>query len=141
MAVPYPRDLLVFCKACGIENLHPDYHPRNFLVCNQCRDPLIEPNLNDTHKEAMCEQCSMSVLLLKDTPFEEGKSACRCGSMELKLRPQSTIADDASKAGAFDFAEDDNAAAGNGYSWIRSDETERVDSDYNQLFDKDLGAE
>ncbi len=140
MSLDYPRDLMVICQECHIENLVPEYSPGMFPVCNQCREGLIAPNLNETHNEIVCEACNMSLLLLKKTEFKKGESSCRCESQNLTLLASSTIAAEAQKAGAFDF-DDEKPSENDGFSWVKPDDSNKVDSDYNQIFDQDLGVE
>jgi len=137
----YPKDLLIICQDCRIENLVPDYTPEMFPVCNQCREGLIAPNLNETHNEIVCNDCSMGILLLKATEFKQGESSCRCHSQNLSLLPHSSIPEEANKAGAFDFEENDLSADDGNHSWIRSDNSGIQESDYNEIFDQDLGVE
>ncbi|PIQ99771.1 MAG: hypothetical protein COV66_09165 [Nitrospinae bacterium CG11_big_fil_rev_8_21_14_0_20_45_15] len=136
----YPRDLMVMCQDCRIENVVPDYSPDMFPVCNQCREGLIAPNLNETHDEIFCDDCGMSLLLLKTAEFKEGESACRCQGQHLRILPHSAIPEEAKKAGAFDF-EEDSLTEGDDYSWVRSEDLNVNDSDYNEIFDQDLGVE
>jgi DNA-directed RNA polymerase subunit RPC12/RpoP len=139
MAQDEPRDLLIECASCGIENIFSEYTPDQPTFCNQCRDRLIHPDFNETHNEYRCEDCGFSVCLLKETEFDEGNTPCRCGSTNVFKVEPSTIAEDAEEAGAFELEEENDASEE--FDWYRSD-SGNMDTmdDYNELFDQDPGA-
>ena len=142
MESSYPRKLFIECPACGISNMIDGFTPEKPVICNQCRERMIEPTLNETHSEILCEDCGLTLLFLKETEFVEGESTCRCGSTHLSLFEESTIAEDAEEAGAFDLEDEsfeDKEDEDDGLSWIRSDSDLDHDEDYNDMFDRDPG--
>ena len=134
MAIDKPRDMLVECQDCGIENIFTDYTPDTLVICNQCREQLIHPNFNETHNEYRCDDCGFTICLLKETEFAEGETPCRCESLNLHLVNPSTLYEDALKAGA--FQEDDIETED--FDWFRSEKSEASDS-YDEMFDQDPG--
>lgn len=147
-----PRDLLIECKSCGVESSFSNYLPETPAFCNQCRERLIDLDLNDTHDEYVCEDCGFTMLLLKEAPFEVGESTCRCGSAKVEKMDSSSIAEDAEEAGAFDVPEEEEEEIEEDeekeeeeeelkeVDWFRSDPDgfEEMD-DYNETFDNDPG--
>lgn len=138
MAFREPRDLLIECGGCGIENLFTDYTPAMPAVCNQCRERQIWPNFNETHYEYRCQQCGISICLKQSTKFDEGNTPCRCGGLQVSRVNPSTIPQDAEAAGATDLEEPNASDIDPGYDWFRS-EPEAGQSDFNELFDQDPG--
>ena len=136
MGIEEPHDLLIECADCGVENIFSDYTPRFLAVCNQCRARLVQPDFNKTHNEYRCNDCGFVLCLSKDTPFEMGKTACRCQSLNIRAIAQSTFYENAEKAGA--FAE--NEQVDPNHDWCRPDVSD-VGSreDYNEIFDQDPG--
>ncbi|MBI4389807.1 MAG: hypothetical protein HY580_06460 [Nitrospinae bacterium] len=146
--------MLIECKSCGVENLFAGYLPETHTYCTQCRERLIDLDLNESHDEYVCEDCGFSMLLLKDAPFEKG-STCRCGSSSVEKLESSSIAEEAEEAGVLDEMmedledeeesdeeEDDieEEEELNEVDWLRS-EPEAADDmdDYNEAFDNDPG--
>ncbi len=134
MAIDKPRDMLVECQDCGIENIFTDYTPDTLVICNQCREQLVHPNFNETHNEYRCDDCGFTICLLKETEFAEGETPCRCESLNLHLVNPSTLYEDALNAGA--FQEDDIETED--FDWFRSEKSEASDS-YDEMFDQDPG--
>lgn len=149
-----PRDLLVECKSCGAETPFPHYVPETNIACNQCREPLLDLDLNDTHDEYVCEDCGYTQLLLKDTPFDPDVTACRCGSDSIVKMDSSSIAEEAEEAGALDKLDDDDESLDDDETleeeedeelddepeddWLRSDPRELDDSDdYDEAMDSE----
>lgn len=126
-----PRDLLVECKSCGAESRFKSYVPEKYVVCNQCRESLIDLDLNESHDEYVCEDCGYTQLLLKDTPFDPDETACRCGSNSIIKMDTSSIAEEAEEAGALDRLDDDEAL----------DDDEPLDKDEEALDDEPLDDE
>jgi hypothetical protein len=139
MAVEDPHDLLIECPDCGVENIFSEYSPEDITICNQCRTRLIQPDFDQTHNEFHCEDCGFVICLTKETPFEKGKTACRCGSFNIESIPKSTLYEDAEEAGAFDLDDEDLDTTPSD-DWCRSDLSgiEAMD-DYNEMFDRDPG--
>lgn len=134
MAIENPHDLLIECADCGVESIFSDYTPGNLPICNQCRGRLIQPDFDQTHNEYRCDDCGFVMCLSKDTPFEKGKTACRCQSLNIQVIAQSRFYEEAKKAGAFEA--DDRIDPNE--DWCRSD-LSSVESpeDYNEIFDRD----
>jgi len=139
MAVEDPHDLLIECSDCGVENIYSDYTPEQITICNQCRTKLIQPDFDQTHNEYCCEDCGFVMCLSKDTSFEKGKTACRCGNLNIRAISKSTLYEDAEEAGAFDLDDEDIDTTPSD-DWCRSDLSgiEAMD-DYNEMFDQDPG--
>ena len=135
MAIEDPHDLLIECVDCGVENIFSEYSPENVTICNQCRTQLIQPDFDQTHNEYHCEDCAFVMCLSKETLFEQGKTACRCGSFNIKSIDKSTLYEDAEEAGAFDEDEVDSIPD---EDWCRSDLSGiETSDDYNEMFDQD----
>lgn len=132
-----PRDILIQCQACSIENMFGGYTPEQLIFCNQCRDRLIEPNLKEVCSQFDCQDCGLSILILKKTPFVIGDAICRCGSKNLLRVESITLYDDAVRAGTFD---EDDMSSQEG-DWYRSEHVNEEAEDYNKLFDDDLGVD
>lgn len=140
MAFRAPRDLLIECGGCGIENMFTDYTPAMPAVCNQCRERQIWPNFNETHHEYVCQDCGISICLKQSTVFDLGNTPCRCGKLKVIKVETSTIAQEAEAAGATELEEPDPSDIDTGYDWFRSEpEADPGTSDFNELFDQDPG--
>ena len=137
MPSPQPIELLVSCRSCGIENSIPEYTPELPAVCSQCRERLIDMELMESHKELVCEDCGMTLLLPKDTEVTPGESTCRCGSSNLALQASPTIPLLAEEAGA--FMKDDKVPVEDDFDWCRPSPNEEITEDYNDVFDNDPG--
>ena len=139
MAIDDPHDLLIECADCGIENIFSDYEAGQLTLCNQCRKRLIQSNFNQTHNEYQCDDCGFVMCLSKETPFEQGKTACRCQSFNIQKVAQSSLYKKAEEAGAFDLDGED-LDTDPGEDWCRPD-LSGLDTieDYNELFDQDPG--
>ncbi len=129
-------DILIECRGCKVENIFGEYTPDKILVCNQCRERLIEPDLNDIYSRFDCQTCGFAILVLKETKFKIGEAKCRCGSNELASSNCSSIIDNARDAGAFNIEEEDSPSDGD---WYRSESLQDDDSNYNDMFDQDPG--
>ena len=127
------RDVLIECQSCGIENIFNGYLPEQLVLCNQCRDRLVEPNLQEICNQFECLDCGFEIIVLKKTPFILGDSTCRCGSKNIKKVETILIYQDAVKAGAFDDAPPTDG------DWYRSEPVTDDMENYNKLFDNDLG--
>ncbi len=134
MAIDEPKDMLIECQDCKIENIFTDYTPSTFILCNQCREQLVHPNFNETHNEYRCDDCGFTICLLKETEFAEGETPCRCESLNMHLVNPSTLYENALNAGAFE--EDDIATKD--FDWFRSEDA-GTGEDYNEIFDQDPG--
>ncbi len=139
MAIEDPHDLLIECADCGIENIFSDYEPEHQTVCNQCRSQLIQSDFNLTHREYQCDDCGFVMCLSKETPFEKGKTACRCKSFNVQKIAQSSLYEEAEEAGAFEM-DGEALDTDPGEDWCRSD-LSGIDTleDYNEMFDHDPG--
>ena len=137
MAIEDPHDLLIECMDCGVENMFSEYSPANVTICNQCRTQLIQPGFDQSHNEFHCDDCAFVMCLSKETLFEKGKTACRCGSFSIKSIAKSTLYEDAEEAGAFD---EDELNSVPDDDWCRSDLSGiEASEDYNEMFDQDPG--
>jgi hypothetical protein len=131
-------ELLIACRSCGIENLLVDYTPGLPAVCSQCRESLISMELMDSHKEVVCEDCGMTLLLLRDTEITIGESTCRCGSSNLALKDSPSIPLLAEEAiNSKEHEEDDPIDSD--FDWCRPAPAEEASDDYNEIFDDDPG--
>ncbi|MFQ5482245.1 MAG: hypothetical protein ACE5ER_05750 [Nitrospinaceae bacterium] len=97
------------------------------------------PNFNDTHKEYLCADCGLSICILESTPFEDGNTPCRCGSLKLNRVSPSPIPEEAEAAGAFSMTEAGGAQdIDPGFDWFRSEPEQRA-TDFNEIFDQNPG--
>jgi hypothetical protein len=129
-------DILIECRGCQIENMFGEYSPDKVLVCNQCRERLIEPDLDEVYSRYDCKSCNFAILVLKKTIFKVGEAKCRCGSDELVKTNCTEIVENAQKAGAFDLTDE---APPSEDDWYRSEPIQGQDNDYNDMFDRDMG--
>jgi hypothetical protein len=129
-------DILIECRGCQIENIFGEYSPDKVLVCNQCRERLIEPDLEEVYSRFDCEICNFAILVLKKTEFKIGEAKCRCGSNELVKTNCTEMVENAQKAGAFDLIDE---APPSEDDWYRSEPIKDQDHDYNDMFDRDIG--
>ena len=134
MAIEEPRDMRVECQESRIENVFTDYTPATVILCNQCREQMLHPDLNESHNEYRCDDCGFSICLLKKTEFAEGETPCRCESLNIHRINPSTLYEDALKAGAF---EENDLETGD-FDWFRSESTTTNDN-YDEIFDQDPG--
>ena len=142
MAIEDPKDFLIECTSCGIENVYSEYTAEAVPICNQCRERLIDPNFGDTHHTYRCEACGFTVGLLKATEFDAGNTPCRCGSTKIVPVSAADIANEAAKAGAFEVEKPDDIEASEDYDWFRSggDGGDKPSDSYNEIFDDDPGS-
>ena len=129
-------DILIECRGCKIENIFGEYSPEKVLVCNQCRERLVEPDLEDVYSRYDCKTCGFAILVLKETDFKIGESKCRCGSDDLEKTSCSSFVENARNAGAFDLTNEEPPSDDD---WYRSEPIQNQDLDYNDMFDRDLG--
>lgn len=128
-------DLLIECKGCQVENLFPDFHPRTALICNQCRELLVDDKLDETHNEFVCGDCGMKLLLLKGTVIDIGETTCQCGSSNITQMQAHTLPN-----AALVFEEKKDLEVLEDTDWLRSGTLDSPeDDDYNEMFDKDPG--
>ena len=115
-----------------------DYTPGLPAVCSQCREGLIAIELMDSHKEVVCQDCGMVLLLTRETEITMGESTCRCGSVNLVLKDSPSIPLLAVEA-ATGKAEKDEDPEESDFDWCRPAPTEETSEDYNDIFDDDPG--
>ena len=140
MAVEDPHDLLIECANCSVENIFSDYTPEMVTICNQCRGRLILSDFNQTHNEYRCDDCGFVLCLSKDTPFEKGKTACRCQSFNIRKIGKSTLYEETEEAGTFEEKDRDDDVVEPDEDWCRSDLSDiETRDDYNEMFDQDPG--
>jgi hypothetical protein len=94
--------------------------------------------LMDTHKEVVCGDCGMVLLLSKDTDVTMGESTCRCNSTNLALQDSPSVPLLAKEA-ADCAIQDDEDPADSEFDWCRPASSEEVSEDYNDIFDDDPG--
>lgn len=138
MSSQQPIELLISCRSCGIENLIVDYMPGLPAVCSQCRESLIAIELMNSHKEVVCEDCGMTLLLTRDTEITIGESTCRCGSSNLALQETPSIPLLAEEAKGIE-AEEGEDLEDSDFDWCRPAPREEPSEDYNDVFDDDPG--
>ena len=126
-------EILIECRGCNVENLFNDYSPDMFLVCNQCRERLVEPDFCDIYNQYTCQDCNFTVFVKETSEFKVGESACKCDSLKFKKVDPKSFYKNVEKAIGFnpddDLADDDN--------WYRSEPVESEDDSYDDLFDND----
>ena len=61
----YKLEILIECRGCRIENIFGEYSPEKVLVCNQCRERLIEPDLDEVYSRYDCKSCGFVILVLR----------------------------------------------------------------------------
>jgi hypothetical protein len=115
-----PRDVFIECKGCGFENTLTQYTPEIPALCKDCRTALIGATLDDSHNEFICEDCGFTMLLLKDTPFEESDAKCRCGSENVLKMDASTVAEEAHEFLEYGDDEEEDDEEDEDTRWIRS---------------------
>jgi len=133
-----PIELLVACRSCGIENLIPDYTPGRSAVCSQCREGLIAIELMDSHKEVVCGDCGMTLLLPRSAEITVGDSTCRCGSFSLLLQDFPSIPLLAEEAKTSKVGGDEDPIDTD-FDWCRPASVDEISEDYNDVFDDDPG--
>jgi hypothetical protein len=138
MASLKPLELLISCGSCGIENLLVDYTPGMPAVCSQCREGLISMEIMDSHKEVVCGDCGMILLLTRETEITMGESTCRCNSTNLALQDSPSIPLLAKEAQDRTTVDDDNPADSD-FDWCRPAPADETSEDYNDIFDDDPG--
>ena len=95
-------------------------------------------DLMDSHKEVVCEDCGMTLLLLRDTEITLGESTCRCGSSNLALQDSPSIPLLAEEAKA-SKVHGDGDPVDSDFDWCRPAPAEEISEDYNDVFDDDPG--
>ena len=134
--MPAEKSLLIECPDCGIENLLAEIVPGVPLICNQCREAMLRPDLVETHTGYSCDYCGMAFLLNKETDFEVGESECQCGSSDFSpLELDLFVANLQSTIKSQDSDEDD----GEHFDWCRPSADDVSEGDYNNIFDDDPG--
>jgi len=125
-------EILVECRGCGIENIFNDYSPDMFLICNQCRERLVEPDFCDIYNQYTCKDCNFAVFVKKSSDFKVGESVCRCDSTNFaQVDPKLFYSN---VENAIGMEPDDGLADDD---WYRSEPMEIEDDSYDDLFDND----
>jgi len=132
-------DLLIECRCCDVENLITDYVPSMHIYCSQCRERLMDDDILETHCEFTCQECSMKMVLLKDTEVKIGRSVCACGSADLRKVGKTTLLEEAAKAGGLIGRGEDEEGILEDTDWLRSDPGSIDDEDYEDMFNQDPG--
>ena len=107
-------------------------------MCSQCREGLIAIELMDSHKEVVCRDCGMILLLSLDTEITIGESTCRCTSTNLALKDSPSIPLLAQEA-EVSKAHGDEDPENSDFDWCRPAPAEKTSEDYNDVFDDDPG--
>lgn len=128
------REIMIECRGCRIQNIFNDYTPEDFLICNQCRERLVEPDFCEIYRQFNCRDCNFTIFILQQTDFKAGKSACRCGGTNILQRDPRPFLQEVEKAGGLDI---ENEVLEDGSDWYRSESIK--ESDYDELFDRDPG--
>lgn len=134
MSASESSEIFVECKGCGVENFFGDYSPGNVIVCNQCRDRLVDADIDDTHNAFVCDDCGLTLFLLKETEVIPGESTCRCGGASLS---EIEISDVASDYVSFPDNEDEDDEPLEDTDWLREGSANPDDDDYNDMFNQD----
>ena len=132
-----PYDLLIECRSCSVENIVADYIASMRIFCSQCRDPLIDDDIIETHVEYVCQECDTRLILLEDTAVQLGESACSCGSTNVLKVGKTTLPSEALKAGGLTEEGDDEVLEDT--DWMRSGSGDIIDDDYEDMFNQDPG--
>jgi len=140
MAIEDPKDFLIECGSCNIENVFSEYTSQAVPICNQCRERLIHPNFGDTHHTFRCQDCGFTVGLLKETKFDAGNTPCRCGGTNILAISAANISAEAEKAGAFNLDDPADLDVEEDFDWFRSSGDDSLPDDYNEIFDQDPGV-
>ena len=130
------QEIMIECRSCGIQNIFNDYSPKDFLVCNQCRERLIEPDFCEIYRQFECQDCGFIMFILHQTEFKTGESACRCKGTNIQQRDPAPFLGQVKRAGALDIEDkplDDSS------DWYRSEPI--AENDYDEMFDKDIGGD
>ena len=128
------QEIMVECRGCGIQNIFNNYTPEDFLVCNQCRERLIEFDFCETYRQFDCRDCGLIIFILNQTDFKIGNSACRCKGTNYQEKDPRPFLHEAEKAGGLGIK---NEPLDDSSEWYRS-ETVR-EEDYDEMFDRDMG--
>ena len=130
-------DLLIECRSCSVENMIANYVESMRIFCSQCRDPLIDDDIIETHVEYICQECDTRLILLEDTEVQLGESACACGSTDVLKVGKTTLPSEALKAGGLTEEGDDEILEDT--DWMRSGSGDIIDDDYEDMFNQDPG--
>jgi len=132
--MPIEKPLLIECHACGIENLLADTMSGYTVICNQCREDLINPDLINSHIGHSCNECGMVFLLKKDTGLVVGESECQCGSSNFSPIEVDKFVSNFQPSELVDSRDNDDD-----FDWCRPAPNEELEGDYNNIFDDDPG--
>ena len=131
------HDLLIGCRSCGVENMIADYVTSMRIFCSQCRDPLIDDDIIETHIEYVCQACDARLILLEATEVQLGESACQCGSKDVLRVGKTALPSEALQAGGLADNGDDEVLEDT--DWMRSGSGDIIDDNYEDMFDQDPG--
>ena len=126
-------EILIECRGCGVDNIFNDYSSDMFLVCNQCRERLVEPDFCDIYNQYTCKDCNFTVFVKESSDFKVGESVCRCDSTNFEQVDVKSFYKNVENA--IGMEPDDDLADDDG--WYRSEPTETEDDSYDNLFDND----
>ncbi|MCH8207767.1 MAG: hypothetical protein IIA62_01715 [Nitrospinae bacterium] len=129
------REILIECRGCGVENIFNNYTPDMFLVCNQCRERLVEPDFCEFYKQYNCQDCGFTLFIKSSAEFKIGESDCRCGGTNIQQCDPEPFFKEAEKSAGLDSKIE---PGDEGLGWYRSDSTSG--GDYDDVFDDDPGT-
>ena len=123
------NEILIECRGCGVENVFNDYAPDMFLVCNQCRERLVEPDFCEIYRQFNCQDCGFTVFVKSGSDFQIGESVCKCEGTNFKQGDPKAFLKAVENSAGFEPMDDlDDDGAG----WYRSEPIE--DDTYEDLF-------
>ena len=126
------NEILIECRGCGVENVFNNYAPDMFLVCNQCRERLVEPDFCEIYRQFVCQDCGFAVFVKNDSDFKIWEYAFRCKGTNFKLTDPKPFLKAAENSAGFEPMGD---PADDGADWYRSEPIE--DDTYEDLFTDD----
>ncbi|MEC7641117.1 MAG: hypothetical protein VYC17_03075 [Nitrospinota bacterium] len=128
------KSIMIECRGCGIQNIFNLYTPEDFLICNQCRERLVEPDFCETYRQFDCQDCNFSLFILNETNFKPDEAACRCGGTNIQQQDSRPFLQAVKDSGGLDI---ENQSFERNSDWYRSEPVS--ESDYDEMFDRDPG--
>ena len=125
---------MIECRGCGIQNIFNNFTGEDFLVCNQCRERLVEPDFCEIYRQFDCQDCSFTMFILCETDFKLGESTCRCGKTNIQQNDPLPFFKTVESAGGLEIGDEPLDANSD---WYRSETI--TDSDYEEMFERDPG--
>jgi len=126
------KEILIECRGCSVENVFNNYAPDMFLICNQCRERLVEPDFCEIYRQFNCQDCGFAVFIKSGSDFKIGESTCRCDGTNFQQNDPKPFFKEVEKAIGFEpMVEPEDE----GLDWYRSDPIQ--DDSYEDLFTDD----